>query len=132
MSDERLAIAQTFFQRFFDGDVDEAAKLLGPRVEFHVPGRSGPAGTFIGPEDVTKHLRTFLEATETPINVLQREDWLAGSMYVAGVVRCELQRPGRVHEFRLIFLVQVGADDKIARVEAFFSDPEALERFFAG
>ena len=131
MSDDRLAIVRRFFQQYFDGHVDEAMKLLGPNVEYRVTGRSTLSGTFVGPEAVTNHLRKFLELTETPVDVLQWEDWLVGSVYVGCVLRVELQRPGRRQEFRLILLVQVGVDDKISAVEVFSSNPEALERFFA-
>ena len=130
MSDDRLAITQEFFRQYFGGQVDEAMKLLGPNVEYRVTGRSAMAGTFVGPEAVSSHLRTFLESIEAPINVLQWEDWLVGSTYVAGVVRFELQRPGQRQEFRLVGLVQVGGDDKISSVEIFSSDPGALERFY--
>ena len=34
-------------------------------------------------------------------------------------------------EFRFVFLVEVSPNVKIARVECFYSDPEALERFFS-
>ena len=90
------------------------------------------SGTFIGPDAVTNHLRAFLEATETPVNVLQWEDWLVGTTYVASVVRSELQRPGRRQEFRVVILAEVGVDDKITRVEVFASDPDTFERFFTG
>ncbi len=59
------------------------------------------------------------------------DDWLVGTIDIAGVVRVHLQRPGRVQEFRLVFLVKVSQDGNIARVECFYSDPEALERFFS-
>ncbi len=59
------------------------------------------------------------------------DDWLVGTIDIAGVVRVHLQRPGRVQEFRFVFLVKVSQDGKIARVECFYSDPEALERFFS-
>ena len=131
MSDDRLAIVQRFFQQYFGGDVGEAEKLLGPNVEYRITGKSTLSGTFVGPKAVTNHLRVFLELTETPIDVLQWEDWLVGSTYVASVVRVELQQPGRLQEFRLVILVRVGEDDKISSVEVFYSDPEAVERFFA-
>jgi ketosteroid isomerase-like protein len=129
ISDDRLEIVQRFFQQYFDGHFDDAIKLLGPNVEYRVTGKSSLSGTFVGAKAVTNHLRMFLELTETPVDVLQWEDWLVGTTYVACVVRSELQRPGRRDEFRFIFLVQVGVDDKISSVEVFSSNPEAFERF---
>ena len=64
MSDDRLALVQTFFTRYFEGHVDEALTLLEPTVVYHVPGRAEPAGEFVGPTAVAKHLRKFLELTE--------------------------------------------------------------------
>jgi ketosteroid isomerase-like protein len=131
MSDDRLALVQTFFTRYFAGHVDEALTLLEPTVVYHVPGRAQLAGEFVGPTAVAKHLRKFLELTEYAIDVLSWEDWLTGINDIAGVVRVHLQRPGRVQEFRFVFLVQVSQNLKIARVECFYSDPEAWERFFS-
>jgi len=37
MSDDRLAVVQTFFTRYFEGHVDEALTLLEPTVVYHVP-----------------------------------------------------------------------------------------------
>jgi ketosteroid isomerase-like protein len=131
MSDDRLALVQTFFTRYFEGDLDEALTLLEPTVVYHVPGRSAPAGDFVGRAAVAEHLRKFLELTGDAIDVLSWDDWLIGTTDIAGVVRVHLQRPGRVQEFRFVFLVKVSQNVKIARVECFYSDPEALERFFS-
>ena len=131
MSDERLELVQTFFTLFFEGHVDEAVKLMEPTVVYDVPGRASPMGDFVGPTAVAKHLHKFLELTEVPIDVLSWDDWLIGTVNIAGVVRIHLQRPGRLQDFRAVFLVEVSPNVKIARVECFFSDPEALERFFS-
>jgi uncharacterized protein len=131
MSDDRLALVQTFFNRYFEGDIEKALTLLEPNVVFHVPGPAELAGDFVGPSGVAKHLQRFLELTGNAIDVLSWDDWLIGTTYIAGIVRVHLQRPGRVHEFRFVFLVQVSQAVKIARVECFYSDPEAFERFFS-
>lgn len=132
MSVDRLALVQTFFQRFFDGRVEEAVALLDPAVEYRVPGHRAPGGIFVGRAAVAEHLERFLEMTERPVDVLKWEDWLTGTSSVAGVVRLELQRPGRLADARLVFLVEVSTDDRrIVRVEAFSSDPGAVGRFFA-
>lgn len=130
MSDDRLAVAKTFFECFFDGRVNDAVKYLESDVEYHVPGRGAMAGTFIGPKAVEKHLKKFVDMTVTPIDVLQWDDWLVGVAKVAGVARIQLQRPGHRQSFRVIFLVEVSEENKVSRLEAFFSDPDALERFF--
>jgi ketosteroid isomerase-like protein len=131
MSDDRLALVQIFFTRFFEGNVDEALTLLEPTVVYHVPGRVELAGEFVGPAAVATHLRKFLEVTGNAIDVLSWDDWLIGTIDIAGVVRVHLQRPGRSQEFRFVFLVAVSQNVKIARVECFYSDPEAFERFLS-
>lgn len=131
MSDERLALVQTFFMRYFEGHIDEALTLLEPTVVYHVPGRAELGGDFVGPAAVAEHLLKFLELTGNAIDVLSWDDWLIGTTDIAGVVRVHLQRPGRVHEFRFVFLVKVSQNSRIARVECFYSDPEAVERFFS-
>jgi hypothetical protein len=80
---------------------------------------------------VADHLQKFFELTEVPIDVLSWDDWLIGTTDIVGVVRIHLQRPGRVHDFRIVFLVEVSQSLKIAGVECYFSDPKAAERFFA-
>jgi len=131
MADDRLALVQTFFTRYFEGHIDEALTLLEPTVVFHVPGRAEPAGDFVGPPAVAKHLQKLLDLTGHAIDVLSWDDWLIGTADIAGVVRVHLQRPGRVHEFRIVLLVKVSQNSRIARVECFYSDPEAFERFFS-
>jgi ketosteroid isomerase-like protein len=131
VTDDRLSLVHTFFERFFGGQVDDALQLLEPTVVYRVPGRSATSGDFEGPDAVAKHLRKFLELTGNAIDVLSWDDWLVGSTDIAGVVRVHLQRPGRTQDFRFVFLVEVSPNVLIARVEVFYSDPEAFERFFS-
>jgi ketosteroid isomerase-like protein len=134
MPDPRVAVAQDFFQKFFGGDVGAACELLDPHVVDVVPGTHATSGVFTGAQDVAKHLSTFLRLTEDPIDVLQWEDWLAGVDNVAGLVRIHLQREGQQSEFRVIFLVTVtGGDERlrISRIESFYSDQAAFDRFFS-
>jgi ketosteroid isomerase-like protein len=131
MSDDRLALVQTFFTHYFENDIDGALRHLEPTVVYHVPGRSPPGGDFVGPDAVAAHLRKFLELTGNAIDVISWDDWLIGTIDIAGVVRVKLQRPGRLQEFRLVFLVNVSENLKIARVECFYGEPEAFERFIS-
>lgn len=134
MPDTRVTVAQDFFQKLFGGDVSAARDLLDPQVVDVVPGSHPPSGVFEGVEAVTRHLSTFLRLTEDPIDVLKWEDWLAGIDNVAGLAKIHLQREGQVHDFRVIFLVTVAEDDgrhRISRIESFYSDQEAFNRFFA-
>lgn len=131
MTSDKLAVVQEFFQQCAGDRVNEAVKLLDPAVAYHGTPIKGALETFVGPAEVAKHLKMILEMTERPINVLKWEDWLVGNTHVAGIVRVELQRLGQFHNFRILFLVGVSPDTRIDRVEVFYSDPEACERFFS-
>jgi ketosteroid isomerase-like protein len=133
-TDARIAVAEDFFQKYFGGDVAAACDLLDPQVMFLLPGRRPPSGAFKGAQAVAEHLRDFLELTEDPIDVLKWEDWMAGVDNVAGLATIHLQREGQQHDFRVILLVSVALDDgvgRITRIEAFFSDQAAFDRFFS-
>ncbi len=132
--DSRVTVAQDFFQQFFGGNVSAACELLDPQVVFVVPGTQAASGVFQGVEAVKAHLSTVLRLTEDPIDVLQWEDWMAGVDNVAGLAKIHLQRQGQQQSFRLIYLVSVAEGNgahRISRIEAFFSDQAAFDRFFS-
>ena len=134
MQDSRVTVAQDFFQKFFGGDVGAACALLDPEVVDVVPGTHTPSGVFRGAQAVAAHLSTFLKLTEDPIDVLKWEDWLAGVDNVAGLARIHLQHEGQQHDFRVIFLISVTGDigrHRISRIESFYSDQSAFDRFFS-
>ncbi len=134
MSDSRVTVARDFFQKVFGGDVSAACHLLDPQVVEVVPGTHVSAGVFQGVQAVAEHLSNFLQLAEDPIDVLQWEDWMAGVDNVAGLANIHLQREGQLLDFRAIFLLSVTGDDgrlRISRIESFFSDQAALDRFFS-
>ena len=134
MTDSRVTVVQEFFQKFFGGNVSAACDLLDPHVVDVVPGTHAPSGVFQGAQAVAAHLSTFLRLTEDPVDVLQWEDWMAGVDNVAGLAKIHLQREGQRHDFRVIFLVSVsegGGRQLISRIESFYSDQAAFDRFFS-
>jgi ketosteroid isomerase-like protein len=134
MTDSRVTVAQEFFQKFFGGNVPAALDLLDPHVVDVVPGAHPPSGVFQGAQAVAAHLSTFLRLTEDPIDVLKWEDWMAGVDNVAALAKIHLQREGQQHDFRVIFLVAVTEYDgqyRISRIESFYSDQAAFDRFFS-
>jgi ketosteroid isomerase-like protein len=134
MPDSRVTVAQKFFQKLFGGDFSAARDLLDPQVVDVVPGRHPSSGVFQGVEAVATHLSTFLQLTEDPIDVLKWDDWMAGVDNVAGLAKIHLQRLGQQHEFRVIFLISVTERDgrqRISRIESFYSDQAAFDRFFS-
>jgi ketosteroid isomerase-like protein len=134
MTDPRVSVAEDFFQKLFGGNVLAASDLLHPQVVDIVPGTHSGSGVFRGVQAVVAHLSAFLRLIEDPVDVLKWEDWMAGVDNVAGLARIHLQRAGQMHDFRVIFLVSVTEDDgrhRISRIESFFSDVAALDRFFS-
>ena len=134
MTDSRVTVAQEFFQKFFGGNVSAACDLLDPQVVDVVPGTHAFSGVFQGAQAVAGHLATFLRLTEDPIDVLKWEDWLAGVDNVAALAKIHLQREGQRHDFRVIFLVSLTEHDgrlRISRIESFYSDQAAFDRFFS-
>jgi ketosteroid isomerase-like protein len=134
MPDSRVTVAVQFFREFFGGDVPAARELLDPQVVEVVPGTHAPSGVFRGADAVAAHLSTFLQLTEDPIDVLRWEDWMVGVDNVAGLATIHLQREGQQHDFRVIFLLRVEEHDgraRITRIESFYSDQAAFDRFFS-
>jgi ketosteroid isomerase-like protein len=134
VADSRVTVAQEFFQKFFGGNVSAACDLLDPHVVDVVPGTHAPSGVFQGAQAVAAHLSTFLRLTEDPIDVLKWEDWMAGVDNVAALAQIHLQREGQQHDFRVIFLVAVTEHEgvqRISRIESFYSDQAAFDRFFS-
>lgn len=134
MPDSRVTVAADFFQKLFGGNIAAASDLLDPQVVDVVPGTHPPSGVFQGAQAVASHLSTFLRLTEDPIDVLEWEDWMAGVDNVAGLAKIHLQREGQHHDFRVIFLVSVtgeGGRQRISRIESFYSDQAAFDRFFS-
>ncbi len=134
MPDPHVKVAMEFFEKFFGGSVSAACDLLDPQVVDVVPGSHPLSGVFQGVQAVEAHLSNFLRLTEDPIDVLQWEDWMAGVDNVAGLAKIHLQREGQQHDFRVIFLLSVTEDDgrhRISRIESFYSDQAAFDRFFS-
>lgn len=130
-SDTRIATTQEFFQRSFQGDASAAVELLDENVTYHVPGSHQLAGQFEGREAVAQHLGTLHRVTSGTVDVLQWEDWMLGVNHVAVLGHMSVQHRGAVHPFRAIFLVTIAEDSKIRRIEVFFADQAAAERFFS-
>jgi hypothetical protein len=126
-----IAVTQEFFQRSFRGEVSEVMGLLDPQVSYHVPALRPPGGDFEGPEAVAQHLVELLQLTDHSLNVLQWEDWLVGVNHLAAVVNIRVQRHHSVLTFRGIYLVTMSEQDKIRRIDLFFNDHAAMERFFS-
>jgi uncharacterized protein len=128
---QQVSIAQDFFQKCFHGDLAEAVKLVDPNVRYHVPGAHQAAGTFEGPESVAEHVSNLLKLTCGTVDVTQWEDWMVGIDNIAALVQMRVQRDSRVHNFRSVYIVQMSPEDKIRKIDLFFDDEAAVDRFFS-
>ncbi len=55
---------------------------------------------------------------------------MIGVNNLAGLVNMRAQRHRSIDTFRAIFLITMSEDDKIMRIEVFFSNQAEVERFF--
>jgi ketosteroid isomerase-like protein len=126
----RLAIAQAFVLHLGHRDVEQVIELLSPDVVYRVPGNYALAGTFHGPDDVTRHLMALADRTRGTFDAFKWEDWMVGQDYVSILADIRMQIEQRTFSGRAIFLVGFGAGDKIATLSVFYEDLHAVERFF--
>ena len=55
---------------------------------------------------------------------------MAGINHLAALAHMSVQRPGAVYTLRAVYLIEMTDDAKIRRIEMFFDDQAAVERFF--
>jgi hypothetical protein len=99
-------------------------------VSFQIAGWHQAAGHLEGREAVAQHLRALLGLTKRTFDVLQWEDWMAGSNHVAALAHLSVQRSGAILDFRTVYLIEVTDAAKIRRIEMFFEDQAAVENFY--
>jgi ketosteroid isomerase-like protein len=126
----QISVAENFFQKAFHGEIADTLEVLDQNVAYHVPGKSRIAGTFVGPDAVVEHVASLLKLTATRVDIIQWEDWLAGVNSVAGVVHLRIQREGAIADTRMIYLFALTDQNKIRRIDVFFGDQAAIDRFF--
>ena len=131
-SDSRIAVVQEFFQRSFRGDISSAIELLDESASYDVPGTHRLSGHFEGSEAVAQHLGTLLENTGHTVDILKWEDWMVGVNHVAALTHMSVQHRSAIQSFRAVYIVTIGDDAKIRRIELYFADESAVERFFSG
>jgi ketosteroid isomerase-like protein len=127
----RIEVAREFFQRAIRGEVSTAVEFLDENVSYHVPGSHQLAGHFSGPQAVAQHLGKLLQFTKRTVEVLKWEDWMVGVNHVAALIQLSVQHRTADQSLRAIYLVMLTDDSKIRRIEMFFDDQAAVERFFS-
>ena len=91
VNDSRIAAAQQFFEKAFRGEVSSAIELLDEEVSYQIAGQA--AGHLEGREAVAQHLGKLLGLTQRTFDVLQWEDWMAGTNHVAALAHLNVQPP---------------------------------------
>ena len=129
-SPTRLGIAQSFVLHLGHLDVEQIIRLLSPTVTYRVPGSHTLAGTFHGPDDVTRHLMALADRTRGTFDAFKWEDWMVGQDYVSILADLHMQVERRAFSGRAIFLVGFDPGDRIASLSVFFEDLHAVERVF--
>ena len=123
-----------FFRSFSEAMFQPPANSSILRSWTSCPEHTHPQASFKAFKLFRRTFQPFSDSTEAPIDVLEWEDWMAGVDNVAGLAKIHLQREGQQHDFRVIFLVSVTEDDgrhRISRIESFYSDQAAFDRFFS-
>lgn len=124
-ADDDIALAQRALGAVAMGDLELASKLLDEDVVWHVPGRSRIAGDAVGIDAVRERLQRLLTAG---ISVD-----LLNTMSAAGQVITVQRNYGAAHgrelDITVLNLLTI-RDGRIARMETFPSDLDALERFW--
>jgi ketosteroid isomerase-like protein len=125
----RLAIAQDFVKHLGRGDSAPALALLSPKATYRVSGDHALAGSFAGPEEITRHLSKLFERTSGTLDSLKWEDWMVGEYHIAVLSDIAMSDGARRFAGRALFLMRFDRDDKIDEVVVLSEDPRSLERF---
>lgn len=129
-SASRLQLAQQFLSYVGKSDVTPALDLLSPSAIYEVPGSHALAGTFSTPTEIVSHMLALAEKSGGTLEATKWEDWLVGELHVACLARIQLQAEGKLYAGRQVFLLAFDRNDLIERINIFFDDPAAADRFF--
>jgi hypothetical protein len=128
MSEENVEIVRRALEAWERGDLNAAADLLDPEVEWRMPPNIPEAGTYRGRDEVMRRLEEFLEAwDDLAVTVVELID--AGARVVA-LVRYSGQGRGSGIEIGGVTTdaqVWTLRDGKALRVELYGGTAAALE-----
>jgi ketosteroid isomerase-like protein len=127
MSQENVELARRASWAWNEGGVDALLEYLDPDVEWHPPADSMEAGVYRGHDGVRDYLsrpvEIFEEARVEPLEVIDVDDHRVISV-IRVIARSE--NFGEI-DAELAWLVTLGANRKVIRVETFTGRAQALE-----
>jgi len=127
---QRLVNARQFFVSFSSTRLDDATRMLSPKVVCTVPGQNKLSGVFHGPDEVRRHLVTLVEHTGGTFEVLKWMDWMVGEAHMAVLQYAQAQREARMYRGHHLYLLESDSDDLLSDIKVFFEDQAAADRFF--
>jgi len=126
MSEENVDAIRGVYERWSEGDFRAGADLFDPLILFVMRPEFPDAGTYLGPEEVARYMRGFLEPW-AEITIDAEEISEVGDSVVAAVVqRAAGTASGAATELSY-FQVWTFRGDKVIRFETFREREEALQ-----
>jgi ketosteroid isomerase-like protein len=126
MSEENVEAIRGVYDRWAEGDFRAGAELFDSLILFVMRPEFPDAGTYLGPEQVAKYMRGFLEPW-TRLTIEAEEITEAGDSVVVGMCqRGAGSGSGAATEFRY-FQVWSFRGPKVIRFETFRTREEAFE-----
>ncbi len=124
-----LLNARQFFLSF-SVPLDDAVRLLSPNVVFTVPGHHKLSGVFHGPDEVRSHIAELVDYSNGTFQVLQWLDWMMGETHMTALQYAQAQNTGRIYRGHHLYLLESDHDDLLSKIQVFFEDQVAADRFF--
>ena len=125
MPADRIATAQSIYERWAEGDFGATFDLLDQDVVFVIPPEFPDAGTYLGNDAIAEYTRGFLEPW-TRITIETEELLPAGDSVVASVLQRGVgDASGAETEFRY-FQLWTFRGDKVIRLQNFRDRDDAL------
>jgi ketosteroid isomerase-like protein len=128
---QRLVNAKRFFMSYSLSRLEEAVRMLSPKVVYTVPGKSPISGVFHGPDEARGHIIKLIELSRGTFEVLKWMDWMVGETHIAALQYAQAQNGGGIYRGHHIYLLESDHNDLLSSIKVFFEDQAAADRFFS-
>ncbi len=125
MSLKHADAIRAIYERWAEGDFRAGAELYDPQVVFIQRPEFPDSGTYIGPDEVARYMRGFLEAW-TKVTIAAEEIIEAGDSVVVRVIQRGLGSVSGTETELRYFHVWTFRGDRVVRWENFRERREAL------